>query len=64
MSPKDADGMAKSVDPDQTASVWSGVTLFARTCLSEKVIELQHDKTNKMSVHPAKTPIRLGGCPV
>ena len=31
MSPKDADGMANSVDPDQTApgglEVWSGSTL-------------------------------------
>ena len=32
MSPNDADGMAKSVDPDQTAllgTVWSGSALFA-----------------------------------
>ena len=31
MSPKGADGMANSVDPDQTAprGVWSGSTLFA-----------------------------------
>ena len=38
MSPKDADGMANSVDPDQTApigAVWSGSTVFAQTCLSE-----------------------------
>ena len=34
MSPKDADGMANIVDPDQTAplgpleAVWSGSTLF------------------------------------
>ena len=36
MSPKDADGMANSADPDQTAPiVWSGSTLFAQTCLSE-----------------------------
>ena len=28
----DADGMAKGVDPDQTAPlVWSGSTLFAQT---------------------------------
>ena len=33
MHPKDADGMADSVDPDQTAP--SGSTLFAQTCLSE-----------------------------
>ena len=38
MSPNDADGMANSVDPDQTAplgAVWSGSALFAKTCLSE-----------------------------
>ena len=37
MSPNDADGMANSVDPDQTVplgAVWSGSTLFAQTCLS------------------------------
>ena len=40
MSPKDAAGMANSVDPDQTApvgAVWSGSTLFAQTCLSENL---------------------------
>ena len=40
MSPNDADGMAKSVDPDQTAplgAVWSGSALFAQTCLSENL---------------------------
>ena len=26
--------------------------------------ELRHDKTNKMSVRPAKTQISLGMCPV
>ena len=37
MSPKDADGMANSVDPDQTAplAVWSGSTLFAQAYLSK-----------------------------
>ena len=38
MYPKDADGMANSVDPDQTAplgAVWSGSTLFALTSLSQ-----------------------------
>ena len=36
MGPKDAYGMANSVDPDQTAplgAVWSGSTLFAQTNL-------------------------------
>ena len=31
MSPKDADGMANSVDPDQTDPLVS--TLFAQVCL-------------------------------
>ena len=37
MSPNDADGMANSVDPDQTAplgAVWSGSALFAQAYLS------------------------------
>ena len=38
MGPKDAEGIANSVDPDQTAplgavAVWSGSTLFAQICL-------------------------------
>ena len=38
MSPNDADGMANSVDPDQTAplgAVWSESALFAQAYLSE-----------------------------
>ena len=38
MHPKDAEGIANSVDPDQTApvgAVWSGAALFAQTCPSE-----------------------------
>ena len=40
MSPNDANGMANSVDPDQTAplgAVWSGSTLFAQAYLSENL---------------------------
>ena len=40
MSPNDADGMANSVDPDQTAplgAVWSGSALFAQTYQSENL---------------------------
>ena len=40
MSPNDADGMANSVDPDQTAplgAVWSGSALFAQTYLSKNL---------------------------
>ena len=44
MSPNDADGMANSVDPDQTAplgAVWSGYALFAQAYLSENLGSLQ-----------------------
>ena len=44
MSPKEPDGMANSVDPDQTATlgaVLSGSTLFAETCQFETVGSLQ-----------------------
>ena len=44
MGPKYADGMANSVDPDQTAplgAVWSGSTLFAQACLSENLGSLR-----------------------
>ena len=41
MGPKDADGMAKSVDPDRGA-VWSESTLFAKTCLSENLGSLRY----------------------
>ena len=40
MSSNDADGMANSVDPDQTAplgAVWSGSALFAEAYLSENL---------------------------
>ena len=36
MFPEDADRIANSVDPDQTA-VWSGSALFAKTCGSENL---------------------------
>ena len=40
MHPQDAEGIANSVDPDQTApveAVWSGSVLFAQTYLSENL---------------------------
>ena len=40
MHPKDADGMANSVDPDQTVSseaVWSWSALFAETYLPQYI---------------------------
>ena len=38
MHPKDAEGIANSVDPDQTA----GSALFAKTCLSENLGKLRY----------------------
>ena len=43
--PKDAEGIANSVDPDQTAplgALWSGSALFAQACLSENLGSLQY----------------------
>ena len=47
MSPNDADRMANSVDPDQTAplgAVWSGSALFAQAYLSENLGSLRYIK--------------------
>ena len=49
MHPKDADGMANSVDPDQTASseaVWSWSALFAETYLSQYIEFVQYTQLN------------------
>ena len=43
--------------------VWSGKMVFAWPMLY-KTFEPLHDKTNKVSVHQAKTQISLGICPV
>ena len=40
MHPKDAEGIANSIDPNQTAplrAVWTGSALFAQACLSENL---------------------------
>ena len=45
MCPNDADVMANSVDPDQTAplgAVWSGSALFAQAYLSENLGSLRY----------------------
>ena len=45
MSPKAADEMANSVDPNQTAplgAVWSGSALFAQAYLSENLGSLRY----------------------
>ena len=47
MHPKDAEGIANSVDLDQTAplgAVWSGSALFAQTSLSENLGKLWYFK--------------------
>ena len=45
MGPKDAEGIANSVDPDQVAlsgAFWSVSSVFAQTCLSEYLGSLQY----------------------
>ena len=41
MRPNDAEGIASSVDADQTGAVWSGSALFAQAYLSENLGSLQ-----------------------
>ena len=60
MGPKDTDGMANSVDPDQTAplgAVWSRSTLFAQTCLSENLGSLLYllQDSQSITVFPIKS---------
>ena len=53
MHPKDAEGIANSVDPDQTAplgAVWSGSALFANTYLSENLGKLWYSVSLKFSL--------------
>ena len=72
MHPKDADGMANSVDPDQTApsggAVWSGSTCLPWSVCPETYVHYNMSrlttKPTKWSVHPAKTPISLGIRPI
>ena len=45
MHPKDADGMANTVDPDQTAPI-----LFAQAYLSENLGSLRYSDTRKIVV--------------
>ena len=48
MSPNDADGMANSVDPDQTAPR-SGSALFAQAYLSENLGSLRYSNSRQQS---------------
>ena len=53
MHPKDADGMANSVDPDQTASseaVWSWSALFAETYLSQYIEFVRYTLFTALSI--------------
>ena len=57
MHPKDANGIANSVDPDQTAplgAVRSGSALFAQTCLSENLGTLQYQLSRRHGYFPRK----------
>ena len=52
MSLNDADGMANSVDPEQTVplgAVWSGSALFAKAYLSENLGSLRYTLETKCS---------------
>ena len=52
MFPNDADAMANSVDPDQTAplgAVWSGSALFAQAYLSKNLGSLWYLETEPTS---------------
>ena len=57
MSPSNADGMANSVDPDQTAppgAVWSGSALFAQTYLSKNLGSLRYQWWSEFMCSPKK----------
>ena len=73
MSPKDADRMANSVDPDQTDCLSRSSLIWVYTVFPSLSVgklwtiikyEPPHDKTNEMTVRPGKTQISLGCCPV
>ena len=62
MSPKDADGVANSVDPDQTAP--SGSTLFAaQACLFENLGSLQYTPSQAGCCKLASLNLRLQSVP-
>ena len=65
MHPKDADGMANSVDPDQTASseaVWSWSALFAETYLSQYIEFVRYIPKNKPQGHIANSAFPMWFC--
>ena len=59
MHPKDDDGMANSIDPDQTASseaVWSWSALFAETYLSQYIEFVRYMNIIKTDTPGSDTP--------
>ena len=68
MRPKDADGLVNCADSDQTAPVpdlglhCSLMPICPCNTGVRETDQLPHDKTNKMTVRPAKTQISLGIC--
>ena len=64
MNSNDADGIANSVDPDQTAplgAVWSGSALFAQAYLSENLGSLRyfHELMHNPTSHSGCQPVSL-----
>ena len=60
MHPKDADGMANRVDPDQTASseaVWSWSALFAETYFSQYIEFLRY--VARPGIEPRTSDLRV-----
>ena len=58
MSPNDAEEMANSVGPDQTAplgAIWSGSALFAQTYLSETLGSLRYCMRGKQCRYSCKS---------
>ena len=60
MHPKDADGMANSLVMKDQDLHCLPPTLSVQIVRIVMVYEPRHDKTNKMTVRPAKTQISLG----
>ena len=56
--------MANSVDPDQTAPLWTGSTLFGQACVSENLGTLQYVTFDTVvvqqhCVYPSKKNVKL-----
>ena len=65
MSPNDADGMANSVDPDQSAplgAVCSGSALFAQAYLSENLESLRYKSLTTENYVTKQSVWHQGSC--